>query len=102
MAFRGGALVGFSGFAGFGGGRFVALAGGGLLAFTGGAFVLLSVFLGFLTSLDFLASLDFPLENMSLQKSGAAMRGRGWGAGGVRFLRSPSPPPSRSQLLTCC
>lgn len=99
VAFRGGGWVGFSGFGAFGGGRTVAFAGGGFLAFAGGAFVLLWAALGSLTSLDFLASLDFKLENTSLQKSRGcdARAGRGGGRG-VRFLPLPPALPAHPPL----
>lgn len=60
--------------------------GGGFVVFNRGIFVLLVVFLGFLTSFDFLVSLDFKLGNTSLQRS--------WGcyAHVGRQVASVSPP----------
>lgn len=86
------------------GGRFVAFTGRGFVAFNGGIFVLLVVFLGFLTSFDFLVSLDFKLGNTSLQGS--------WGCYAhvgrqVAPVSSPLPQPPRflspaHRLPTCC
>lgn len=78
--------------------------GGGFVVFNRGIFVLLVVFLGFLTSFDFLVSLDFKLGNTSLQRS--------WGcyAHVGRQVASVSPPPPHPprflspalRLPTCC
>lgn len=68
------------------------------MVFDSGVFVLSEVFLGSLTSLDFLASLDFKLRNTSLQRSWGC-DACGVGAGGVRFLPPPSLPPSAAHLL---
>lgn len=74
------------------GGGFAAFVDRGFVVFDSGVFVLSEVFLGSLTSLDFLASLDFKLRNTSLQRSWGC-DACGVGAGGVRFL-PPSPPPT--------
>lgn len=99
VVFHGGGCTGSCG------GRFVAFTGRGFVAFNRGIFVLLVVFLGFfLTSFDFLVSLDFKLGNTSLQRS--------WGcyAPVGRQVASfssplPQPPPFLSPALhlpTCC
>lgn len=92
------------GFMGSCGGRFVAFTGRGFVAFNRGIFVLLVVFLGFLTSFDFLVSLDFKLGNTSLQRSRGcyARVGRQ-----VASVSSPLPQPPRFlspalRLPTCC
>lgn len=86
VVFRGGGRTGSCA------GRFVAFTGRGFEAFNSGIFVLLVVFLGFLTSFDFLVSLDFKLGNTSLQRS--------WGCYAhvrrqVASVSSPLPQPPR-------
>lgn len=84
-------------------GSFVSFAGRGFVAFADRGFVL---FLGLFASLEFLVFLDFMLRNRSFQRPwgcsaipvpGCDEQGAGWGgavgAGGVRFLSSPSVPP---------
>lgn len=96
-AFRGGGFVVFRP------GSFVSFAGRGFVAFADRGFVL---FLGLFASLEFLVFLDFMLRNRSFQRPwgcsaipvpGCDEQGAGWGgavgAGGVRFLPSPSVPP---------
>lgn len=60
-------------------GGFVAFAGRGFVVFAGGVLVVLAAFLGFLTFLDFLVSLDLELGNTSLHRSRGG-EGGGWGA----------------------
>lgn len=83
------------------GGSFAAFVDRGFVVFTGGVFVLSEVFLGSLTSLDFLVSLDFKLGNTSLQRSWGC-HACGVGAGGVRFLPPPSLPRSAAHLPPTC